>query len=310
MVNPPSGKISPSGRLVQVGSHTIHVQVMGQGQPTVVFENGLGGSGLQWMHVQPQVAQFARTLSYDRAGQGWSDANLQPRTPQHVTAELHALLAELQLPPPYIFVGHSFGGLISRYFYHQYPAEVQAIVLIDSSHELQMEIIKEYQRLTVTQKRVIRMIGWAVNIPFVGSFLAAQALKEFRPFIPAETWRQYIAYASKPAYYRGILAELDAFDHYFGKANIIPNTLGDLPLLVMTAAESLLHSPAQGGLTAAQLNDAHHQRQAELARLSTNGQHIFVPQSTHMSIVMNPAHAKYVIDAVHQLVNDLREKPV
>ncbi len=308
MVNAPSYKMPLPGRLVQVGGYTIHTQVMGQGQPTVVFENGLGGSGLQWMHVQPQVAKFTRTLSYDRAGQGWSGANPHPRTPRQVTGELHQLLAELQLPPPYIFVSHSFGGLISRYFYHQYPAEVQAIVLVDSSHELQMEIIKEYQRLTVTQKRAIRMIGFAAYIPFVGSFLATQALKEFRPFMADETWRQYIAYASKPAFYNGMLAEMEAFDHYFGKASIIPNTLGDLPLLVMTAAESLLHSPAQGGLTPAQLNAAHHQRQAELAQLSTRGQHIFVPQSTHLSILLNPTHAQFVIDAVQQFVEDLRGK--
>ena len=301
-------KISPSGRLVQVGGHAIHAQVVGQGQPTVVFENGLGGSALQWMHIQPQVATVTRTLAYDRAGQGWSDANPQPRTPQQVTAELHALLAELQLPPPYIFVSHSFGGLISRYFYHQYPAEVQAIVLVDSSHELQMEIIKEYQRMAVTQKRAMQVIGWAAHIPFIGSFLAAQPLKEFRAFVLDETWRQYLAYASKPAYYRGILAEMDAFDLYFGKTSLIPSSLGDLPLLVITAAESLVHGRGMAGLTAAQLNEAHQQRQAELSRLSSRGRHILVPQATHMSIVMNPAHAQVVSDAIRDLISELGVK--
>lgn len=310
MVNSPADKMTPPGRLVQVGGHAIHVQLIGQGQPTVVFENGLGGSGLQWMHIQPQVATVTRTLTYDRAGQGWSEANLQPRTPQQVTAELHGLLAQLQQPPPYIFVSHSFGGLINRYFYHQYPAEVQAIVLVDSSHELQMEIIKEYQRLTVTQKRAMRMIGWAAHLPFIGSFLAAQALKEFRAFVPDETWRQYLAYSSKPAYYRGMLAEMDAFDQYFGKTSIIPNSLGNLPLLVMTAAESLLQGRGMAGLTAAQLNDAHQQRQAELACLSSRGRHIIVPQATHMSIVMNPTYAQAVSDAIRDLVNELRGKSV
>ncbi|MCA0456053.1 MAG: alpha/beta hydrolase [Chloroflexi bacterium] len=301
-------KTSPPGKHVQVGVQPFHVQPLGEGQPTVVFENGLGGSGIQWMHVQPQVAAITRTLAYDRAGQGWSDASPQPRTPQQVTAELHGLLAELQLPPPYILVSHSFGGLISRYFYHQYPAEVQAIVLVDSSHELQMEIIKEYQRMAVTQKRAMRMIGWAANIPFIGSFLAAQPLKEFRAYVPDETWRQYLAYASKPAYYRGILTEMDSFDQYFGKTNIIPNTLGDLPLLVITAAESLLQGRGMAGLTAAQLNDAHQQRQAELARLSSRGRHILVPQATHMSIVMNPTYAQVVSDAIRDLINELRGK--
>ena len=68
------------GRLVQVGGHKLHAfetspapGIGGEGI-TVVFEAGIGASSLSWRRVQPEVAPFFRTLAYDRAGLGWSEA--------------------------------------------------------------------------------------------------------------------------------------------------------------------------------------------------------------------------------------------
>ena len=58
----------PPGRLVRVNERRMHIQVTGEGEPTVVFESGMGASCLSWTLVQPRVAQFSRAVSYDRAG--------------------------------------------------------------------------------------------------------------------------------------------------------------------------------------------------------------------------------------------------
>jgi pimeloyl-ACP methyl ester carboxylesterase len=80
-------RFPPSGRLVRINRRQMHIDVTGEGAPTVVFESGMGGSCLSWTPVQPQVAQFTRAVSYDRAGHGWSDPAREPRTTQQTGTE-------------------------------------------------------------------------------------------------------------------------------------------------------------------------------------------------------------------------------
>ncbi len=124
----------PPGRLVRVNEGRMHINVTGEGIPTVVFESGMGASCLSWTLVQPRVAQFARAVSYDRAGHGWSDPAREPRTARQVAQELHTLLDATDLPGPYVFVGHSFGGYGNRAFTNIYRNEVVGMVLVDSVH--------------------------------------------------------------------------------------------------------------------------------------------------------------------------------
>jgi len=121
----------PPGRLVDLGSHRLHIFATGEGSPAVVMDSGLPGSVLSWCCVQPEVAKFTQACSYDRAGLGWSDAGPLPRTAEHIVEELHALLKRAGIPPPYVLVGHSFSGLTARLFAARYPEEVAGMVLVD-----------------------------------------------------------------------------------------------------------------------------------------------------------------------------------
>lgn len=107
------------------------VRHQGTGNPTVIFEAGIGASSLNWRHIQQAVAQTASTLSYDRAGLGWSTARRSGRTPSIVAAELHELLERAGVQSPLVLVGHSYGGLVMRRYALLYPHEVAAVVLID-----------------------------------------------------------------------------------------------------------------------------------------------------------------------------------
>src|SRR5216684_1247368 len=70
----------PLGRLLDAGGHRLHAVVEGQGSPTVILEAGISASSLSWSLVQPEIANFARVLSYDRASLGWSDRSATSRT--------------------------------------------------------------------------------------------------------------------------------------------------------------------------------------------------------------------------------------
>ncbi len=121
---------APPGRLIDVGGHRLHIHCAGSGVP-VIFESALGASSLTWRHVQALVSGFAEACAYDRAGFGWSDAGPLPRTAGRIASELHALLVAASIPPPYVLVGHSFGGLTTRLYVQRYPTEVSGLVLLD-----------------------------------------------------------------------------------------------------------------------------------------------------------------------------------
>lgn len=124
-------RFPPPGKFVRLQNRRVHLRDMGEGSPTALFESGLMSTVLTWQQIQPQLAQVTRVVSYDRPGLGWSDPGPEPRTASRIVDELHALLAEAKIPPPYVLVGHSFGGLTMPLFAARYPEEVCGVVLID-----------------------------------------------------------------------------------------------------------------------------------------------------------------------------------
>jgi pimeloyl-ACP methyl ester carboxylesterase len=305
MKRTPQYKIPPPGKRITVGDNILHVDERGEGSPTVIFENGLSAFSLQWYYIQAQIAQFTHTLSYDRAGQGWSDASTKPRTPQQITVELHQLLETLNVKPPYILVSHSFGGLISRYYAQQYPSEVQALVLVDTSHEMQLTHVENYDRRHHMMLQGLRVMSLVSRLPTVGQRLATQMFGQFRGDIPDEVWQQIVYLSGLPKQHATTRAEMLQFNDFFGPSHIIPTDLGDLPIVVITAAESMLHAPSPAkNLTSQQINQLQQELQRELLQLSTNSQQIIVPGATHLSVIGNPAHAQVVVDAVRRLVQN------
>jgi pimeloyl-ACP methyl ester carboxylesterase len=125
----------PPGRMVDIGGHRLHLLVMGTaraGVPTVVLEAGLMSTVMSWTGLQQRIAEKYRVVSYDRAGLGWSELGPMPRTADRIADELHTLLGRAEIAPPYVLVGHSFGGLMAPNFAARYPSEASGLVLIDA----------------------------------------------------------------------------------------------------------------------------------------------------------------------------------
>ncbi len=120
---------------VDAGGPVLRMLMTGAGKATVVFEAGAGSPLEAWVKVQPAVTKFARTVSYERAGNGLSQKGATPRDGLHVANELHAALQNAHVPPPYILVGHSLGGPYIRIFAGLYPHEVAGLVLVDPTQE-------------------------------------------------------------------------------------------------------------------------------------------------------------------------------
>ncbi len=123
------------GRSVDIGGRSLNIFCSGEGSPAVILESGAGDPGYAWSEIQPEIAKFTEACWFDRAGEGWSDPGPFPRTSAAMSAELHQLLHRAGVPPPYVLVGHSLGGLNARVYNGMYPDDVAGAVLVDAAHE-------------------------------------------------------------------------------------------------------------------------------------------------------------------------------
>jgi pimeloyl-ACP methyl ester carboxylesterase len=125
--------------LVSVGDHRLDVVRAGAGGPAVVFETGLADSLDVWLPMLRTISEYTTVMAYSRAGFGRSDAGSADHSVPHAAADLHELLRHLPVKPPYILVARSYGSLIARLYTSLYPAEVVGIVLVDGTHEQQVQ---------------------------------------------------------------------------------------------------------------------------------------------------------------------------
>jgi alpha/beta hydrolase fold len=140
---------SPTYGTADIGGYKLAYSCAGSGSPTVVLEAGYAASGVDTYSslILPAISRTTRVCTYDRAGDGASDR--RPRTVTPVTTatqanELHTLLGAIGVGPPYVLVGHSYGGMVVRGFAAEHPSEVDGMVLIDSSSEPEIRV---YERL-------------------------------------------------------------------------------------------------------------------------------------------------------------------
>lgn len=127
-----STRLTPT--IAQVSGRSVEIVESGEGTVTVVFESGLGDDWEPWDEVASEVATRARVFAYSRPGYGDSDRSSAPRDAARIVADLRALLAARHVAPPYVLVGHSFGGTYMELFAKAHPAEVVGLVLVDTRH--------------------------------------------------------------------------------------------------------------------------------------------------------------------------------
>lgn len=128
-------RVRAAERRYDVGGYRLNLRCEGSGSPVVVMDAG-GGDTLQtWDWVVPEVKKVTRVCAYDRAGLGKSDPGPTPRTSDQIVKELRELLGRARISPPYVLVGHSFGGLNVRLYAARNPAQVAGLVLVDATPE-------------------------------------------------------------------------------------------------------------------------------------------------------------------------------
>jgi pimeloyl-ACP methyl ester carboxylesterase len=282
------------GQLVDVGGYKLHIACQGSGTgPTVILEAGTGATSLDWALVQPQVSRFAKVCAYDRAGIGWSDTSPKPRSAPVMVAELHTLLERIGLKGPFVLVGHSIGGIVSRHYAAKYPGEVSGLVLVDSAHE---EQFRRYPvsvlASTVSGLKQLKIFETLIAIGIPALFPSLAPLEPRLPKSSAETYRALMT--SNPKHVAAGRGEIEELI----KGSTPPvGTLGALPLVVLSRGQ------AEAGMDAdssAQSERVWTQMQLELTKLSSQGHRIVALGSGHGIQLDKP---QVVIDAIREVLN-------
>jgi pimeloyl-ACP methyl ester carboxylesterase len=133
IVKVPDGKGTLSMHAVVTGTRQ---EQGGKKEPVVILEPGLGCISSDWQLLQRSLPSDIAAISYDREGLGWSEKGAgQIASPERSMELLRSLLKEQGFSPPYVFVGHSYGGFLGQLFALNYPEEVAGLVLVDSALE-------------------------------------------------------------------------------------------------------------------------------------------------------------------------------
>ena len=285
------------GRLVDAGAIRMQLHCTGQGGPVIVLEAGFGDSLSEWSRVQPALAEYTRVCSYDRAGYGSSDAGPFPRTSSRIAEELRALLQAAGERPPYLMVGASFGGYNVRVFHGKYPNEVAGMLLVDATQEDQYALLPAaWKRMGATMlERCRSQAEWSPLYIALGIPRASLSLRGIRP--------SRLLLQSK--YLKARASELEQIQVSAEQARAA-GSLGDKPLIVLTAAAPLdatLNSALSPEDLRAYASTWGGTLQMRLARLSSRGKRILVPDSGHDIPSERPVA---VIDAARQLCESIR----
>lgn len=110
---------------------TLGLERRSPGEPVILLQSGAGTALEGWGDWPLALSELAPVVGYDRPGLGQSPFDGVDPTPQRVATHVHELLDVLQVAPPYLLVGHSWGGPLILYFAAEYPDEVVGMVYID-----------------------------------------------------------------------------------------------------------------------------------------------------------------------------------
>jgi len=293
-------KIVPDGNFAQVGNQKLHYLQKGTRGPTVIFETAFDPAGhLQWLNIQEDLPKTFTTISYDRAGILWSERGTDPKSGEKIADELFGLLEKIKAPKPYILVGHSFGGTLTRFFVNKYPKDVGGVILVDSQFPNDEKYLSPELYAMANQGlpsgflRFANTFGLA-RILFKNMFPGTEKYKYQNSIMPS------LLYKSADA----VLEEQDQMKSIKKEAGKI-NSFGSIPLFVITAADNnRFDSFIKDEKLKIEMINAWNTMQKDLLKLSKNSKQILAPKSGHY---INQDQPEIIENAITEMVDKIRK---
>lgn len=250
------------GEMVQVNNHKINVFSEGKGNSTVVFCSGHTepNSYADFYPLYNEISKYAKVVTYDRPGHGWSEVTDTPRDIDTIVEEMHEALEESGQRAPYVLVGHSYASLQVIRFAQMYKNEVSGIVLIDGGNpEYYTENGLQISKSTAYSYKFLKYIGIARLVINHTNYYSKNL-----NLLPDNLQQTYLSMILTTMYNTNIIDEGN-LARINAKTVLENGHLGDLPIKILTAPD----------------DDVWNNSQAKLKEWSTNSEQIVVNGAGH-----------------------------
>jgi pimeloyl-ACP methyl ester carboxylesterase len=275
-----SGGAEPVERTVDIGTHRLHAVVAGEGSPVVVVDGGVGAGSEEYRPLQDRIAGETTVVTYDRAGYGASEPGPLPRDSGTVADELKALLAELDVPGPYVLIGHSLGGLNVQVYAGRYPEDTAGMVLLDPPP-----------------------LGWLSGESYADLLsLAEQMTDEWQKVADRGRDSASVQERAEAAFFEMLASEHREMPGTSARLAAAISTYGDTPLRVIASG---VPNPMFGEDAAGYQQYWIDQSRA-LAAKSSRGQFILAEDSTHR---LHTEAADLVVETILSLLTEVGRSP-
>jgi pimeloyl-ACP methyl ester carboxylesterase len=286
----------PPGQLVDVGGYKLHIDCIGEGSPTVILDHVGAGNSAQWGLVQPEIAKTTRVCAYDRAGFGWSDPGSAPRDARQNMQELHTLLTNAHIAPPYVLVGHSYGGNVARLYVAHNPDQVAGMVLVDPGYLFDTpgvppDINAEWKTADQTVMRLAPILSRLG----VMRLAAVAGLVPSHGDLPAPVGAAFDAVNLRTTFWDALGAQNQSMPATSAEVVGASQEYGALPLIVLSVDQPVNRS-----------RQIWTEVNAELATHSTKGVHRVVAGADHLALALEHKHAQTTIAAIGQVLVAVR----
>lgn len=309
-------KFRPPGILVKLPERTVHVHQLGSGAPPIILEAGISATSLNWSILQPKLAALASTFSYDRAGFGWSTSTGRQCRLSQMADELHQWIDTLQVPSPYVLVGHSYAAYILRVYAQRFPEELAGIILVDPLTPEEWIKPRRFQRWQLRRGVWFSHVGAVLGAIGVNRF-CLWLLQRGNSAVPSRVLSAFGAKASETGHrILGELAKLPPetvrlIRERWSHAEFFLTMARYIRTLPATAAEaSQSHIPAHIPVTV--ISGAHQppvrmaEHQAIVAH-SLHGKHLIAEKSAHWIHLDQP---ELIVEAFCEMAEKLKAESI
>jgi pimeloyl-ACP methyl ester carboxylesterase len=308
-------KLPMPGRLVDIGSHHMHMWCEGDGSPTVILDAGAIAFSTSWRAVLPVVAKTTRVCAFDRSGMGWSEAGPGPWDGDQAADELALLLQAASVDEPVVYVGHSLGAMHGRIFADRHRERLAGLLLLEPADPDTLIRESNEERENPLTRNMPKP-GCGLRCP-VMTFVASTGLARWilsdqeilaDPKLPELAVQEFVARSVRPANIRHLAVLGKYFPRIFFQT--LDNTsLGDIPVIFGYGSQS-------GQLLGDHTNQQEWREDydAQLIAWRRTGETSTrflgmreVADANHLSLTMYPEYARAVASMVDELVTMARD---
>ncbi|WP_421741381.1 alpha/beta hydrolase [Cellulomonas sp.] len=277
-----------SGRSIDIGGRSLHLECTGTGSPTVLLQPGGGAMSAHMAWIAPRVAASTRVCVYDRPGRGGSDPVETAQDATQIAVDLHALLEQANVPGPYVLAGHSFGGLYALTYAARYPDQIAGLVIVDTTAPRDEPLSggpdrpKRYDLVD----RVATLISTSARLGVTRLYATTEGAG-----LPPRSASDVRATTATGSNFRSFIDEFAQANSSMAEAASFTD-FGARPLIVLTAGTG-----TDAALTAS------HER---IARMSSNSTHRTIADATHDDLIADQHDSTATSQAILDVITAIR----